>query len=113
MEETLKMKKKSAIIISAMITFNALGNFTSFPSTTVSNNDYSKKSIYPNSQMIVKPEIFMKNKNNWDGPNVIEDDNLRFMINSRYNRKGTDEQLKKLAVTKEMVKNLRILSPEQ
>ena len=106
------MKRKAAIVMSATMAFNTLGNVISMADYGVGKPEV-KTSIYPDSQMIVKPEEFMKDKKNWDGPDVIEDDNLRFMINSRYNRVGSDEELRKLPVTKEMVKNLRILSPEQ
>ena len=104
------MKRKAAVVMSAAMAFNAVGSVVSMADTAVKSES---KSVYPNSQMVVKPKEFMKNEANWDGPDVVEDDNLRFMINSRYERKGTDEELKKLPVTKEMIQNLRVLSPEQ
>lgn len=107
------MKKQVAVLMSTAIAANAIGNVVSIADSSVESNKEVRTSIYPDSQMLVKSEEFMKDKNNWDGPDVIEDDNLRFMINSRYNREGSDEELRKLPVTKEMVKNLRILSPEQ
>lgn len=107
------MKKQVAVLMSTAIAANVIGNVVSIADSSVESNKEVRTSIYPDSQMLVKSEEFMKDKNNWDGPDVIEDDNLRFMINSRYNREGSDEELRKLPVTKEMVKNLRILSPEQ
>ncbi|MBC2578695.1 hypothetical protein HLB30_09270 [Peptostreptococcus russellii] len=107
------MKKQMAVLMSTAIAANTIGNVVSIADSSVESNKEVRTSIYPDSQMLVKSEEFMKDKNNWDGPDVIEDDNLRFMINSRYNREGSDEELGKLPVTKEMVKNLRILSPEQ
>lgn len=108
------MKSKIAVVMSTTIAINAMGSIVVADQVeeNISKNLQSK-SVYPNSQMVEKPEEFLKKESNWKGPDVIEDNNLRFMINSRYNREGTDEELSKMPVTKEMVSNLRVLSPEQ
>lgn len=99
------MKKRIAVLTSTLLAVNAVGSSVAFA-------DFNT-TVYPKQQMLVDPDEFMKVESNWNGPNVVEDRVLRYMINSRYNRVGTEEQLYEMPVTKEMMENLVMLSPEQ
>ena len=75
------MKSKIAVVMSTTIAINAMGSIVVADQVeeNISKNLQSK-SVYPNSQMVEKPEEFLKKESNWKGPDVIEDNNLRFMI---------------------------------
>lgn len=98
------MKKKIAVMTSTIVAINSMSGVTIFAENS---------SVYPSKEMLVEPDKFMAIKSNWNGENVIKDPVLRFMINSRYNRKGSEKELSEMNVTKEMVENLVVLSPEQ
>lgn len=74
---------------------------------------YGMDSDMPKKNYVIPISEFKKNPDNFKGENVISDDNLRHVLNILYEREGTDEELKKLPVTKQMVENLIFLSPEQ
>ncbi|SFE26956.1 cell wall-binding repeat-containing protein [Peptostreptococcus sp. D1] len=104
------MKKSVSVLMSAAILTNSAINSSVF-AETIANEMWGVS--YPDSQMIVEASEFLKDTKNTEGENVVEDANLRYMINIMYKREGTEEQLKEIPVTAKMVQNLRILSPEQ
>lgn len=109
------MKKASAIFLSA-------ATITSAVSANVFVNDIhaEEMSDSPKSHFIVEPKTFFKDPKNTSGENVIKDPNLRKMINRSYGldklengKRVSDQELRNMKVTKEMVENLQYLSPEQ
>lgn len=107
------MEKNIAVVMSAVM---ATSTVTSIASSYVGAEDVQGKNdnaLYPKSQFVVTLEEFKKVANNFNGENVVKDVNLRYMINSRYKNGSTEEQLRNNNVTKEMMENLVMLSPEQ
>lgn len=109
------MKKSTAIFMSAaMMTSVAANNIS------LINSSADEVKVMPDTHFVVEPKTFLADTKNTSGPNVIPDKNLRKMINRSYGRDReangvavSDDELYKMNVTKEMVENLRYLSPEQ
>lgn len=102
------MKRVISLLLAVFISMTAM-----IPALADEVATFSTMPDYPEEQFVISLNEFKKNPSNFEGENVIEDDNMRYMINVMYERGDDDDVLKAMPVTSAMVENLIVLSPEQ
>lgn len=124
------MNKKLSIFLSTTMLVNVSSCTASVMAEEkeISQSDLLS-SLMPKKQLIEEPETFMSNPQNTQGEDVLDDANLRFMINMMYKVNKSQSEISNISnekilmknlkdpklhpVTAKMMENILYLSPEQ